>query len=59
MPSEIALNLSTLELLEVLNEKLASECTRARGIRPARGPTFFATLEAEVGITLIGGGGGI
>jgi len=48
MPSEIALNLSVLELLQSLNEKLDSECTRIREMRFPRGLTFAAVLEAEV-----------
>ena len=48
MPSEIALNLSVLELLQALNGKLSSECTRIREARLPPGLTFAAVLEAEV-----------
>ena len=33
MPSDAALNLSFFELLQALNEKLALECTKVRGVR--------------------------
>ena len=48
MASEAALNLSVLELLQALNEKLSLECAGVRGrcFPPILGP--IASVEAEV-----------
>jgi hypothetical protein len=48
MSFEAALNLSVLELLQVLNAKVALECTRVREIRLSPGLASITTLEAEV-----------
>ena len=47
MSSDTILNLSVLELLQALNEKLGSECTRLQETRLPPGPTFAAVLETE------------
>jgi len=48
MSSEAALNLSILELIQALNEKLGLECTGAREIRLPSGLASVTALESEV-----------
>ena len=48
MPSEAALDLSILELVQALNEKLDLECIKAREIRFSPALASVASLEAEV-----------
>lgn len=50
MSSEGALNLSILELLQVLNKKLGLECTKVREIRLPPVPTSVTPPETEVGL---------
>ena len=49
MPSEAALNLSFLELIQTLNDKLVSDCTRVRAIHLPHGVT---TLKNEASASL-------
>jgi hypothetical protein len=48
MPLEAALDLSFLELLQALNEKLALECARVRETRLPPGVASVTALEDQV-----------
>lgn len=48
MLSEAALNLSFLELVQALNEKVTLKCTRVREMRFSRGVAFVTALKTEV-----------
>jgi hypothetical protein len=50
MSSEAALNLSVLELLRALNEKLGLKYTKAREIRLPPVPASVTLLETEVSL---------
>lgn len=50
MPPEALFNLSFLELLQALNERLTSECSRVREIRLPHGVESVAALETEVSV---------
>ena len=52
MPSEAALNLSLLDLLQAFNEKLSLECTRIQVTRLPHGVSVTA-LKTEVSVSSI------
>jgi hypothetical protein len=59
MSSEAALDLSILELVRALNEKLGLECAKAREICPPPAQASVTSLEAEVSRSISANDGGI